>query len=373
MSARWAIGGGRWQGWLGLCVALSCATVRAETDRGGVEGAWGVWTGWFWPFNSTESPNLYGADEALARYDAVTGSNSQSWEFDHHGPALNQPDWAGHCHAWCGASVWEMMPTTNIVCDGVTFRPRDQAALLTEAYYNDTVAMEISLYRPTPGLAWRYLRQELKGENSMHGHAMALIGNLTTVPGQVWNYPIYYYQVDYAVDPDTGGCSGYLRLWFADDGDPAFADGLGLTGLMMFYSFSNVRLDADGLPLDSGSWAGRNPSQYPTSIWRPYPAEWGNYVVNPGLSGAQLRRILSGAAAAPEVSGAPTLSLTSLGGRVVLSWSTNGSDFQLESAASAGSAEGWETVSPAPVVVGDSYCVTNAVEGDRRFYRLRRP
>ncbi len=273
---------------LGAATSLRAATVESAD----VSGDWGVWSGWYWPFNATEPPNLYSDNEALSRYDAFAGSNSQEWEHDNHGPELNQPDWAGHCHAWAGASIWESMPSGNRVCGGVTFRPRDLAALMTEAYYNDTLATEISLFRPTPGLLWRYLRQELGGQNSMHGHAMALIGNLTTIKGQVWNFPIYRYDISY-VPTGNGTCTGTITLWFADDGSSSYADYLGLGAVSISYTFTGVTLDNSGAPLDSGSWAGNNASQYPTSIWRPYYAgSWSSYLANPGLDGEHLAQIL---------------------------------------------------------------------------------
>ena len=278
---------------LGLSTILFASSSHGAVEKAGVYGDWGVWSGWFWPFNNTEPPNLYGPDEALARYDAFAGANSATWEHNHHGPALNQPDWAGHCHAWAAASVWEAMPTTTRVCGGVTFRPRDQAALLTEAYYNDTQSTEFSEYRPSPGLLWRYLRQELMGQNSMHGHAMAIIGNLSQYRGQVWNYPIFQYQVDYTQDASGETYSGTITLWFADDGSSGYADSLGLSPVTITYRFSALNLDANQEPLDSGNWAGGDPSQYPTSIWRPYAANcWTNYLANPELSPALLSQVL---------------------------------------------------------------------------------
>jgi hypothetical protein len=262
------------------------------SETAAVTGDWGVWSGWYWPFNAALPPTLYSDDEALARYDAFAGSTAQSWELNHHGPALNQPDWAGHCHAWAGASVWESMPTAERSVGGVTFRPRDLAALMTEAYYNDTQATEVSLFRPSPGMLWRYLRQEIKGVNPMHGHAMALIGNLTMIKGQVWNFPIYQYEVQYSQD-HNGTCSGTVTLWFADDGNPAYADNLALSGATVAYNFSGVTLDGTGAPLDSGSWAGNDPTLYPTSIWRPYyAATWADYLANPALDGQHLAQIL---------------------------------------------------------------------------------
>jgi hypothetical protein len=272
---------------------LCGSALRAETETAVLDDQWSVWSCWYWPFNATVPPNLYDSDEALARYDSYAGTSSQSWEYDHHGPGLNQSDWGGHCHAWAGASVWEYCPLSSRICGGITFRPRDIAALMTEAYYNDTLGTEISYYLPSPGLVWSCLRQEILGQNAMHGHPMSVIGNLTQIRGQVWNYPIFQYRVDYSADPSGDTYSGTLTIWFADDGDPSFADPVGLSPASITYSFSAVLLDQSQQPLDSGSWAGDDPSQYPTTIWRPYfAASWDSYLANPDLDGAHLAPIL---------------------------------------------------------------------------------
>jgi hypothetical protein len=283
---------------LGLAIMMWALGAHASGSRATIEtakvsGEWGVWSDWYWPFSDTDSPNLYGANECMSRYDAFAGASSQSWEEGQHGPALNPADWVGHCHAWAGASVWEGMPTTNRVCGGVTFRPRDQAGLMIECYYNDTLATEINEYLPSPGLFWRYLRQEIMGENPMHGHAMALIGNLSQTAGQVWNFPIYEYEVSYTLDSSGSTYSGTMTVWFADDGNPSYATSLGLTSISYAYPFSAVSLDTSGLPVDSGSWGGSAPSQCPTSLWRPYCAvSWTNYAGNPELDGPHLAQIL---------------------------------------------------------------------------------
>ncbi len=265
------------------------------------------------------------------------------------------------------------MPVTNVVCDGVTFRPRDQAALMTEAYYNDTLATEISTYRPSPGKLWQYLRQEIMGQNPMHGHTMALIGNLTSYIGQVWNFPIYQYQIVYSQDP-SGTCSGAVTLWFADDGSPGYADSLGLSAYSFTYSFSGVTLNSSGAPVDSGGWAGNTPAQYPTSIWRPYyPTSWTNYVINTALDANHLSQILGSKAVSKVVVAPPTLAMSMAGGQLVLSWSTNYSGFQLEAATSSVGPQTWTPVTPSPSVVGGNYCVTNSANMPMRLYRLHHP
>ena len=343
-------------------------------ESAAVSGDWGVWTGWYWPFNSTEPPNLYGDGEALSRYDSFAGTNSQSWEENNHGPGLNQQDWAGHCHAWAGASVWEAMPAANRVVGGITFRPRDLAALMTEAYYNDTVASEISLYRPSPGVFWRYLRQEIMGQNSMHGHSMGLIGNLTTIKGEVWNFPIYQYQINYSQDDSGGTYSGTIAVWFADDGSPSYADSLGLASVSFSYTFTGVTLDGAGAPFDSGHWAGSDPSLYPTSVWRPFcPSSWSSYLANAGMDAAHLSQILDSSTSPNLTLGQPTLTMTKLQAQVVLNWSTNYPGYQLETCTNLNGQQNWSDASPNPVLTGNSYSVTNTVDMASRFYRLRHP
>ncbi len=55
---------------------------------------------------------------------------------------------------------------------------------------------------------------------------------------------------------------------------------------------------------------------------------------------------------------------------VVLSWATNFTSFTLESNTDL-NANVWSVISPAPIVSGTSYVVTNAITGPARFYRLR--
>jgi glucose/arabinose dehydrogenase len=56
---------------------------------------------------------------------------------------------------------------------------------------------------------------------------------------------------------------------------------------------------------------------------------------------------------------------------VVLLWGTNFTGFTLEASTNLNSSV-WSVASPAPVVRGTNYIVTNSVSGSQRFYRLRR-
>jgi len=69
---------------------------------------------------------------------------------------------------------------------------------------------------------------------------------------------------------------------------------------------------------------------------------------------------------------APSLTAIVQDGVLVISWPTNASGFNLQHAADLAGTE-WNPASPPPVVVGQFNCVTNALDGDKLFYRLFRP
>ena len=71
---------------------------------------------------------------------------------------------------------------------------------------------------------------------------------------------------------------------------------------------------------------------------------------------------------------APTLCAARTGNQLVVSWGTNWDGYLLESAKKMiPGATTWEQVTPAPVVVGGYYVVTNAMSRPQLFYRLRHP
>jgi hypothetical protein len=70
--------------------------------------------------------------------------------------------------------------------------------------------------------------------------------------------------------------------------------------------------------------------------------------------------------------GAPSLFITLAGNNVVLSWSTNATDFVLENNSNLAVASGWSAVSPLPVSANGFNYVTNTIKPGNNFYRLRR-
>lgn len=274
--------------WLVLAPHLALAA----TDSGEVPADYMVWSSWYWPFHNDYNPNLYDANEAMARYDAFdVGAKSQAWEYQHHGPPQNPEPWWGHCHAWSGAACWEKQPTTEKTLNGVTFRIRDQKGLLIEMYHKcaDGIYYEIFANDPSPGLFWRYLRNELRGDNAIHGHGMGFAAELY-YGASVWNYPVYKYEVTYS---DTPPYSGTMKIWVASDGQPSYADSTALNSRLFTYQFEGVKGDGSA-PVDSGTWLGSGPYHRPDAIWRPYPPDaWLQYVENSELDEVHLKVILS--------------------------------------------------------------------------------
>jgi uncharacterized repeat protein (TIGR03803 family) len=66
----------------------------------------------------------------------------------------------------------------------------------------------------------------------------------------------------------------------------------------------------------------------------------------------------------------PQLSIVPSGHNMILTWPTNYSGFNLQSATNLGSATVWTTNLPAPVVVNGQNTVTNPVSGREQFFRL---
>ena len=73
---------------------------------------------------------------------------------------------------------------------------------------------------------------------------------------------------------------------------------------------------------------------------------------------------------------APALSLAHVSNSIVLSWPTGGTGFSysnyvLQSTVALNPAS-WGSVSPAPLIVGGRYTVTNSISGTEMYYRLSR-
>jgi hypothetical protein len=264
----------------------------ADTDSGQVGSGWKVWSCWYFAWVDNLDPNLFDNGEAMYKYDRIdpAANNAQAWEYQNHGPPQNPDDWWGHCHAWSGASVWEAQPTAARTVGSQTFQIRDRKGLMCEAYYNDANGDKYEIYvdNPKPGTFWRWLRKEIKGVNSMHGHRMGFVGELY-YGDQVWNYPVYKYVVSYTGNP----ARGYIKIWVASDADPSYADSTTLYYQTFTYHFRGVKMNG-AVPTNTGIWTTTGPYSRPDCFWRPiYPTQWITYKGNPFLLETYLGQILN--------------------------------------------------------------------------------
>jgi hypothetical protein len=66
----------------------------------------------------------------------------------------------------------------------------------------------------------------------------------------------------------------------------------------------------------------------------------------------------------------PQLNIQRLSAAVVLSWSTNATDFRLQASTNQPPSNTWAVVSGAPGTIGSQFCVTNVVSDGSKLYRL---
>jgi hypothetical protein len=73
------------------------------------------------------------------------------------------------------------------------------------------------------------------------------------------------------------------------------------------------------------------------------------------------------------VGGCPTLEANQQGNDLVLRWPASFTGYSLTATTNLCDAAVWSDVMPPPTVVNGTNVVTNAVSGDRKFYRLTKP
>jgi hypothetical protein len=238
----------------------------------------------------------------MNKYDLFDGGkHSQAWEYSNHRTDIDPS--AGHCHAWCGAAIYETQPTTARNVGGVNFSIKDQKALLTECYYNDVGNLEFKYNSPGPGLLWYTLNNEIRGDNPSQGNGpQSFVINIYPGTDQVWNYPVVGYCLEYTMDGITRKANGSITLSLSDCASSSFASDIQLhTRSDVHYHFRNVYIDMQGKPYN-GEWSEGcycNGTYftvcYPRAIWRPKkPDNIGQYCANPELNKNKVNYILTG-------------------------------------------------------------------------------
>jgi hypothetical protein len=226
------------------------------------------WSGYWW---SLKDGYLFqgwdGTPGPTQRYDQYANANSTSWEQQNHYKPQGQ-GWEGHCHAWAAAAIMEEEPSHGAQAGGVDFRVGDLKGLITECHYSDQSSFHGNRSNAgpdgdlTPDQCWMVLRDYIRDRG------VPVVMDLD--PGaQVWNYPVYKYQVDYQ------GGQGQMTLWAADDDvseDPEGPSMVGTIDLVKTYQFT-CQMDGDDIVAGTGQWLGND---WPDFAWFPTQQVNGN-------------------------------------------------------------------------------------------------
>jgi len=289
--------------------------IKSLIVSGGVERAAAKvtpWSGYWWPMR--EGRLLV----PLGKYDLLTGHQAAVWERKTNTPGPGVPRWWGYCHAWAAASMLEAEPNRRHVApslrDGnpASERPGhvnrqlnldigDQKGLLTACHtedlanswgdrFGDGQGSEDPLDL-APDVLWRLLKLHL-GQQGVPVVLDVEAGD------EVWNFPVYQYEVQYRpVDSGRGesAAGNYradLTLLMACDGVPP--DYLGTKVRKQTYQFT-FRMRDGNIVMGSGRWTGPSVKDHPDFAWYPYQA----VAANPEVKYPKVQKLVTAGQVTP--------------------------------------------------------------------------
>ncbi|MCP4112419.1 MAG: hypothetical protein GY749_43990 [Desulfobacteraceae bacterium] len=234
------------------------------------------WSGYWWPKTSGKLALGYrGHPSPLEKYDAYVNGY-------YPGPATLRglekeydPDaatWAGHCDDWAAAAILEPEPDHPGNLQGVHFRVGDKKGLLTLHYdnnyeiisygkrYDDKIEKDINDIYPGGMTGFH---QTLINYISHQG--LPIVMDMD--PGlQVWNYPIYRYEMEWYDEGNRRHVT--CKVWMADDIVPP--DYVGTLSHEKTYTYW-LETDGNGEIRDApGEWEGRSIDDHPDFLWFPF-------------------------------------------------------------------------------------------------------
>jgi hypothetical protein len=259
-------------------LAAGALPASAEEDSGTASEY--PWSGFWWAHAEG------GLTAPLAKYDQVFKTQAANWEQQVHVNAGNVQPWFGHCHAWSAASVTEKEPREAKTYKGVQFGVGDLKGLLTAIHAQDEATSYGDRFGdgrgndvkadPSPDEVWRLLQLYVKQRN------IPLIMDLEA-GDQVWNYPVYQYEVSYSVS--GGVATGTMQLVVADD--DVHPDYLGTQPGIYTYGF-RCKMQGGSMVAGSGVWLQED---HPDFAWYPYVAR----AENPNIDPAKVSQIIGSA------------------------------------------------------------------------------
>ncbi len=250
----------------------SADDIKALAASGGDEsGAAKItpWSGYWWPIH--EGRLLV----PLGKYDQLTGKRAANWEKQHNPPGPDVPKWHGYCHAWSAAAILETEPAREsrfrLDSARLALDLGDQKGLLTACHTEDLANSWGDRFGDgrgsedpqdmRPDLLWRLLKLHLGQQR------VSLVLDVESGE-EVWNYPIYQYELHY--HPTRGDqYDADLTLLMADDG--VRPDYRGTKVRKQTYQFT-FKMRRGNVVTGSSQWTGRSKKDHPDFAWYPYKA-----------------------------------------------------------------------------------------------------
>jgi hypothetical protein len=258
------------------------------------------WSGYWWPMHRG------GVQTPLSKYDQITGLDALSWERQNRPSGPQVPHWFGFCHAWSASSIMEEEPkqpravptVNNQTCNvGVG----DQKGMFAASHnqdlansFGDRFGDGAGSEDPNdiaPDVLWRVLKTYIKEQG------IPIVCDVEAGP-EVWNYPVYAYQVSYE---ETGG-GQYLcqmSLLMAEDAVPP--DYVGTHVRRQTYQFT-CQIRNGAVVVGSGRWVGASVKDHPDFAWHPYLAKSDN----PQVTRERVVKIVGGSNQTPTTPNTPT-------------------------------------------------------------------
>ncbi|KAK1943983.1 hypothetical protein P3T76_005379 [Phytophthora citrophthora] len=240
------------------------------------------------------------------------------------------PTWFGICHAWAPASLLEPEPRCAVEKNGVTFQPLDIKALLTQVYDNSDIGTvtagvrfrnaDSTVTKDQYGRATDNSRRDL-GPGFMHVALANIIGRFNssivmdvTGGSEVWNQPIYSYQVvnQTEMTPAEAANKYYNQSTYPFNGEAQRIMYTETTLSWMYETLDDGGLVSSGraskymerkmytylLELDNeynilgGEWVGGSNDDHPDFLWFPKNRPAMSTVTNVDISYRDVRELL---------------------------------------------------------------------------------
>ena len=242
----------------GLLVLIVALPVISGTET--VEVAH-PWSGHWWPMQLGENIKGYedrGYPSVFDKFDALYQLERQAYDWEeanHYKP--NGASWEGHCNGWAVASISEVEPTTAVNLSGLTFFVGDQKALWTEYYQGARGTVYGDREIGIDPLTFHVQLQAYLRDNDLP------ILMEEDPSDEVWNYPIYRYNMVWVEDGNTWHVTTTITCAWNTGLHP---DDVGTIPRSFTYTYD---LETDGGVPVSGTWTGDSVDDHPDILWYP--------------------------------------------------------------------------------------------------------